>query len=79
MRLRTDIPSRNDVEVALQQLEIEDEREREAIRAFWARERECIKLSLGWRYVLAFCAAAVAAGLFYWFLLAPAIDALTGQ
>ena len=33
-------PSRNEVEAAIQQLEIDDEREREAIRAFWKREKE---------------------------------------
>jgi hypothetical protein len=33
-------PSRNDVELALKQLEIDDEREKEAIRAYWERERK---------------------------------------
>lgn len=32
-------PMHHDVEVALQALEIEDEREKEAIRAFYRRER----------------------------------------
>ena len=33
-------PSRQDVEVAIKGLEIEDEREKEALRKFYARERK---------------------------------------
>ena len=33
-------PSRNDVELALKALEVEDEREKEAIRLFWERQRQ---------------------------------------
>ena len=39
--------SRHDVEVALQALDIEDERERAAIRAFWRRERAGYKIHWG--------------------------------
>lgn len=44
-------PSHNDVESAIAQLEIEEEREKEAIRKFWARERQRAVLSQGalWR------------------------------
>lgn len=35
-------PSRNDVELCIRALEIEDEREKEALRKFYAREREAI-------------------------------------
>lgn len=48
----------HDVEVALRGLEIEDEREKEAIRSFYARERKPISFSgreilivLGWSAV----------------------------
>jgi hypothetical protein len=37
--MRTDIPSRNDVDALFRALEIEDEREKEALRKFYARER----------------------------------------
>lgn len=33
-------PTHNEVEAAIHELEIEDEREKEAIRAYWERERE---------------------------------------
>jgi len=33
-------PSQHDVEVCIQALEIEDDDEKQALRAFWARERE---------------------------------------
>lgn len=36
---KLDIPSRVDVEKAIEALFIEEEREKEAIRKFWARER----------------------------------------
>jgi hypothetical protein len=49
-RLHTDIPSRTDVEVALQALEIEDEREKEAIRKFYERERKPIQIT--WKTLL---------------------------
>ena len=32
-------PSRKDVDLCIEQLGIEEEREREALRKFWARER----------------------------------------
>ena len=46
-------PSHADVELALKALEIEDEREKEAIRRFYARERQGIKFH--WWKVLWFC------------------------
>ena len=46
MKARTDLPSRNDVELAIECLEIEDAREKEALRAFWNREREGEKVSV---------------------------------
>jgi len=42
--------SRNDVELALKALEIEDEREKEAIRSFYARERKPYQVT--WRTVV---------------------------
>lgn len=41
-----DHPSRHDVEVALQALDIEDEREKALIRSFWARERLGLRLKV---------------------------------
>ena len=40
MRLRTDLPSRNDVELCIRALEIQDEEDVKAIRAFYERERK---------------------------------------
>ena len=78
-KLRTDIPSRTDVEQAIKCLEIEEQRERDAIRAYWKRERQQEKLSLGWRFAI-FFGAVVAGSLFVWFwVVVPVIDALTGS
>ena len=57
-----DHPSRHDVEVALQALDIHEEQEREAIKAFWRRERRGVKVGL---VLKAFYWAAVGLG-FIW-------------
>lgn len=40
MKPNLNIPSRNDVEICLQQLEIEDQREKQVIRNYWKLQRE---------------------------------------
>jgi hypothetical protein len=58
-------PSRREVELTIESLEIEDEREKEALRKFWERERQKTVLGkTGLR--LAIVACAVAAGLLGW-------------
>jgi len=47
-------PSRHDVEVALQALDIEDEREKALIRSFWARERRGLRLKVALLRIRAF-------------------------
>ena len=57
-------PTHNEVEAALRGLEIDDEREKEAIRKFWERERErsrAIRLRWNWLTgILAFLCIAAA-------------------
>ena len=68
-----DHPSRHDVEVALQALDIREEQEREAIRKFWKRERRGIKLGL---VLKAFYWAAIGLGFLWvaWVLADAALD-----
>lgn len=57
-------PTHNEVEAAIRELEIEDEREKEAIRKFWERERERARMTrLHWNWltgILAFLCIAAA-------------------
>ena len=57
-------PTHNEVEAAIHELEIEDEREKEAIRRFWERERERARTTrLRWNWltgILAFLCIAAA-------------------
>ena len=64
-------PSRNDVELALQALEIEDQREKEAIRLFWERQRQEKPREVTGRSMLgiaAFCITLAVLLLFWMFL-----------
>ena len=48
---KLDIPSRQDVEFAIQAMEIEEQREKDAIRKFWERERESSYLHLSGKQI----------------------------
>lgn len=61
-------PTRNEIEAALRELEVEDEREKEAIRRFWKRERDrsrAVRARWNWLTgIAAFLCLAVAGCLF---------------
>lgn len=61
------------------ELDREDARQKEKLRQFLLRERARPRLSLGWRFLIAFCCVALAAALLYWYIVAPALAALTGE
>ena len=42
-------------------------------------DRPKVHLSLGWRLLIVFGAVMLGAGLLYWFVVAPALEALTGE
>ena len=74
MKPSLNIPSRQDVEVCIKALDIEDEREADAMRAFYARERKQdraanVKLvkALAW-----FAVKVVIVGVVAWAILALA-------
>lgn len=64
---RMELPSRHDVDLALKELEIEDAREREAIRLFWERQRQKKPREVTGRSILGWAAFfIVLAGLILW-------------
>lgn len=70
-------PSKREVELAIEQLEITDEREKRKIRDFWneRREDELRPIALKWRLTILFCAG-LFGGFVLWYLGIAAFDAL---
>lgn len=58
-------PSRNEVDIALAQLEIEDEREKQAIRRYWERQRKPVYMPK-WGAVIAVLLCSGAIGFVIW-------------
>jgi hypothetical protein len=78
VRLETILPSRNEVDEALSAIETEDERQKEALRKFYDRERPGMFVS--WRAALSvlgvwgIAAIIVGAGLFWLYGFVRAIQ-----